>query len=246
MYYVAIGNYDRIKNYSQSAKYYDIMMGDRSLTANRIISLIEKHNKKAKSVLEVACGTGELIKFLKDKYNVEGMDKSRDMLEVARSKFPEISFMQGDMTKFYTDKKYDVVLCNFDSINHLTEFEKWIDFFVVSKNILNKNGILIFDINTLEKLEGMCTGSKSIQNVGDIDIQIEVEKVGEQKYNWQLGFFRSNTKEKLFEENILESSFEKNLIVKTLKKTFRNVEVTDFNKDNESMKNKRLYFICSV
>lgn len=246
MYYVAIGNYDRIKNYSQSAKYYDLMMGDRSLTIDRITSLIGKYNKKAKSILEVACGTGELLESLKDKYIVEGMDKSNDMLEIAKSKFPAISFMHGDMTKFYSDKKYDVVLCIFDSINHITEYEKWIDFFVVAKNSLNKNGILIFDINTLQKLEGMCTGTKSNQSVEGVDVQIEVENVGIQKYNWRLEFFDTKTKEKIFEENILEFSVNKQVVLQTLKKLFRKVDIVDFNAEKNNLKDKRLYFICTI
>lgn len=244
MYYVAIGNYDRKSNYNFFAKFYDHMMGDREETAKKLVALINKHNKKAKTILDLACGTGEILRFFKERYMVEGIDNSKEMIDIARYKFPELVFYQGSMTKFYTGKKYDVIMSNFDSVNHLLELDKWIDFFTVCKQSLTKGGILIFDINTLEKLDAMCTGKKFKQDFRGIYTQVEVEKVANQKYNWQLEFFDSDTKEKISEENILETSFDKKVILKILKTLFKKVEVIDFDKNVKGGQNRRLYFVC--
>jgi non-canonical purine NTP pyrophosphatase (RdgB/HAM1 family) len=231
-------------NYNFFAKFYDHMMGDREETAKKIVALINKHNKKARSILDLACGTGEILRFFKERYMVEGIDNSKEMIDIARYKFPELVFYQGSMTKFYNGKKYDVIMSNFDSVNHLLELDKWIDFFTVCKQSLTKGGILIFDINTLEKLDAMCIGKKFKQDFGGIYTRVEVEKVANQKYNWQLEFFDSDTKEKISEENILETSFDKKVILKILKTLFKKVEVIDFDKNVKGGQNRRLYFVC--
>jgi len=47
------------------------------------------------------------------------------------------------------------VLCNYNSICHLLTWKEWQDFFAMAYKHLNKNGILIFDINTLFEFESI-------------------------------------------------------------------------------------------
>lgn len=74
------------------------------------------------------------------------------MLQVAAGKVPSAKLYHQNMVDFSIDKKFDVILCVFDSINHLIEFEDWKKMFVNVKKHLSPNGLFIFDINTQEKL----------------------------------------------------------------------------------------------
>lgn len=57
------------------------------------------------------------------------------------------------MANFELDKKFDVILCIFDSINHLVDFEQWELTFDSVKAHLNDDGVFIVDINTVYKME---------------------------------------------------------------------------------------------
>jgi hypothetical protein len=47
------------------------------------------------------------------------------MLEVAAAKLPGVPLVEADMTQFELGERFDVVLCVYDSINHLLEFGQW-------------------------------------------------------------------------------------------------------------------------
>ncbi len=51
---------------------------------------------KNKSILDLGCGTGELLKELEPSFGV-GVDLSKEMISVAENKYPEFNFIQGDL-----------------------------------------------------------------------------------------------------------------------------------------------------
>jgi ubiquinone/menaquinone biosynthesis C-methylase UbiE len=70
-------------------------------------------------LLDVACGTGKHISYLRKDFECVGVDASEKMLAVARQKVPGARFVQGDMANFNLRRRFDVVLCLFSSIGHL-------------------------------------------------------------------------------------------------------------------------------
>src|SRR5919197_4520428 len=99
-------------------------MGDRAEHARYLRSLIKKHAPGARSVLEVACGTGSILKQLWTYYEVTGVDLSEEMLDRAAEKVPGVPLFRGDMRKLNLGERFDVVLCVYDSINHLLRFDE--------------------------------------------------------------------------------------------------------------------------
>jgi 2-polyprenyl-3-methyl-5-hydroxy-6-metoxy-1,4-benzoquinol methylase len=69
-------------------------------------------------------------------YNVTGLDLSENMLERARKLMPKEVLLKEDMTKFDLGKKFDMVLCNYNSICHLLKFEDWNNFMKCANNHL--------------------------------------------------------------------------------------------------------------
>lgn len=66
------------------------------------------------SILDVGCGTGDLVQFLKDKHikKYVGIDIFEPALEKARKKFPDQKFINGDFLQYKFKRKFDFVFCS--------------------------------------------------------------------------------------------------------------------------------------
>jgi SAM-dependent methyltransferase len=78
---------------------------------------------EGRSILEIGCGTGHLLAALKPSAGV-GVDLSQDMIDVARSKHPDLKFVVGDIESPDTiqaiDEKFDVLVLH-DTIGSLED-----------------------------------------------------------------------------------------------------------------------------
>ncbi len=64
-------------------------------------------------ILDLGCGSGQLTSKISEKaMAVIGMDKSPEMIEVARLNFPSLNFQIGDASKFHFDIKLDSIFSN--------------------------------------------------------------------------------------------------------------------------------------
>jgi SAM-dependent methyltransferase len=108
--------------YEQLADYYDEIYHFKNYQkeSEKIESLIQQHKRSSgTNLLDVACGTGNHIGYLKQRYIVEGLDFSPEMLRIARKKHPDILFHMGDMTSFKLENRFDVITCLFSAIGHV-------------------------------------------------------------------------------------------------------------------------------
>lgn len=87
--------------------------------SQRLKVLIEEHTQRPiTTLLDVACGTGLHLVYLKDHYAVEGLDLDPEMLNLARQRHPDVAFHQGDMRTFDLGRRFDVVTCLFAAISY--------------------------------------------------------------------------------------------------------------------------------
>jgi SAM-dependent methyltransferase len=107
--------------FSKTTKYYDAIYSfkDYGAEAASIRSIIEREHPTARSILDVACGTGEHARLLAKDFAVDGLDLEPDFVALAQSKAVRGSFSIADMRQFELGKSYDVVLCLFSSIGYL-------------------------------------------------------------------------------------------------------------------------------
>jgi len=141
--------------YTKFAFAYDKMMEnvDYVRWANYMRRLFIHYNVQPRKILELACGTGNvMIELSKYGYKMWGLDRAAEMLETARKKAEmanqEVKLFHGDMLDFSFDEKFDAVLCLYDSINYILEEEKMTKVFENVYNVLAPDGIFIFDITT--------------------------------------------------------------------------------------------------
>lgn len=105
--------------YTASALYHDGLMTDRrhyAADAEFIRNLVVSLNPGAKTLLDVACGTGRHLEYLLRWFDVEGGDLSDSMLRVARDRLPDVTLHNLDMRAFDPGKTFDAVVCMFSAI----------------------------------------------------------------------------------------------------------------------------------
>ncbi len=140
--------------YSSLSNYYDLLSQGNDESTHLSLEKILRENK-AKTVLDLTCGTGAQVFWLTKKgFQVVGSDQSHELLKIASKKAKDagfsIPFHYGDMREFRLGK-FDAVITIFNAIGHLTKK----DFETALKNIkenLKLGGIYIFDIFNLEAL----------------------------------------------------------------------------------------------
>lgn len=108
-------------NFLQSAALYDAIYHFKNYQreSERLRDLIGRLVPDARTLLDVACGTGEHAKFLKQYYAVDGIDLNNSYLEAARTKNPSGKYCCADMTDFDLGSSYDVVTCLFSAIGYV-------------------------------------------------------------------------------------------------------------------------------
>jgi ubiquinone/menaquinone biosynthesis C-methylase UbiE len=136
--------------FSKSAELYDTIYLSRgkayAAEAQAVHELVQKHlHSGGKTLLDVACGTGIHTGYLRQHYQVEGLDLDERMLEVARKKMPEITFHQGDMLDFELPRKFDVITCLFSSIGYVKTLPKLNQAVANLERHLKPGGVIIVE-----------------------------------------------------------------------------------------------------
>ncbi|HOV90152.1 MAG TPA: class I SAM-dependent methyltransferase [Syntrophorhabdaceae bacterium] len=134
------------------SQYYDLLYRDKDYLGEveYIDKLIKSLNKETKTILDLGCGTGRHAEILCDKgYIVHGVDRSKEMLEVAESrrkgKEDKLIFTHSTIQDLQLEKKFDVVISLFHVMSYQNSNDEVIKAFEVSKRHLERGGIFIFD-----------------------------------------------------------------------------------------------------
>ena len=108
--------------FSKTAQYYDRVYSfkDYQAEAQRLLTIMgENLRSEGQRLLDVACGTGRHIEYLKEHFDVEGLDIAEDLLEIARRRNPDVPFHCADMMDFDLGREFDAVTCLFSSIGYV-------------------------------------------------------------------------------------------------------------------------------
>lgn len=139
--------------YERIARFYDAVMDEPEPRADRVIGWIERYLPDATSLLELGCGTGSILARITTVPSLTGLDRSPEMLAIAKEKAPNARLIEGDMRSFSIGERFDVVISVFDSLNHLLTFDAWESMFGAVHAHLVDGGLFIFDVNTMGELQ---------------------------------------------------------------------------------------------
>ena len=147
-------------NYERFAYLYDQLMEeapyDRWLEFTE--QMITEFLPGRKKVLDVGCGTGEiLLRLAKNGFEASGVDLSNDMLTVAHEKLEKEGFhvplFELDMRDLQGLEPFDVIVSYCDSLNYLKEEADVQATFASFYDTLAEGGLLLFDVHSPYKID---------------------------------------------------------------------------------------------
>ncbi len=137
-----------MSNFAEYSAYYDLLYRDKDYAgeAAYIASLIRGAHPKARTVLDLGCGTGRHAGLLQNLgYDICGVDMSATMLQEARRAQPAITFHQGDARNFRLDQTFDAVVSLFHVASYQTTNQDFAAYLQTAKSLMAPGGVFIFD-----------------------------------------------------------------------------------------------------
>jgi len=115
--------------FSESAEIYDLIYAgfkNYAEESTKLAALLRHLHPTCRSVLDVACGTGEHVRYLTNDhgFRVDGLDLNRRFLDIAAQKNPGSRFWEADMAAFDLPRRYDAIVCLFSSIGYLCTLDR--------------------------------------------------------------------------------------------------------------------------
>jgi SAM-dependent methyltransferase len=142
--------------FEKYAQFYDLLYEDKEYVAEvDYVDNILNYYGNGDNILEFGCGTGKHANLLTGKgYTVHGVDISHEMLKQAKQQLTisrnnsssKLSFEQGDVRFYKTNKTYDSVLSLFHVFCYLTKNSEIDEAFTSVSHHLRNKGIFVFDI----------------------------------------------------------------------------------------------------
>lgn len=183
--------------YGRFASIYDRLMKDVDYDAwaDYICGFIPKGG----TVLECACGTGEITRRLAESgHDVIATDSSEDMLRIASEKMRSygqvsrrVKFALMDMRCISAHKPVDCVAACCDGVNYLLSRDDVKKFFESAYATLKPGGLLLFDVSSRYKLENVLGGSCYADNDDELPYMWQNVYDSESKLiEMSLSFFR--------------------------------------------------------
>jgi len=139
---------------------------------NLWFDIINPYNKET-SVLDVGCGTGELLNMFKADKRV-GIDNSETMIEIARDSAPNCDFLVHDMTDFDLEETFDLIMATADVLNYVSDIEELKSVLLSVKKHMNKQSVFIFDMHSEFKILNEFDGEIYMDETPDITYIWEV------------------------------------------------------------------------
>ena len=134
--------------YKELAKYYDLIYSwkDYRKETDKIKNLIKKHKKSdGNKLLDVACGTGKHLEYLKENFYCTGIDLNEEMINVAKNNIMDVDFKTADMMNFNLNDKFDIINCLFSSICYVKTYDNLEKTIMNFKNHLKVGGVVIIE-----------------------------------------------------------------------------------------------------
>ncbi|MCC7202828.1 MAG: class I SAM-dependent methyltransferase [Nitrospirae bacterium] len=140
------------------ARFYDAFYQDKDYEreCDFIEAAFKKNGCRVKTILDLGCGTGGHALILSRRgYQVVGIDRSREMIRIARRKAKEeakgnkkkssAEFYQGDITGIRLRRKFDAVISMFAVMGYQTTNASIAAACGVAASHLVSGGLFIFD-----------------------------------------------------------------------------------------------------
>jgi len=212
---------------------------------------IRKYIQTDSKVLDLGSGTGLAIEFLNIlPENYTGIELSNDMLQLAKAKYPEYVFINDSIIDINLDTKYDLIICCFDTINHLLKKDEWEKTFEIVRRHMKASSVFVFDI--VSQFDHRFNWPNQV-SITESDLWIYIQKseflTEQNKAVLSSIIFKKNMfRWDKFEEKIEQISFSVRQIKTMLKRSnLSPSEIIDFStNETYTKKSAQIQFICKL
>ncbi|MDO1605599.1 class I SAM-dependent methyltransferase [Lactobacillus sp. YT155] len=239
--------------YAKFAEIYNELMDDSLY--EKWSNYVQQRSQKS-TLLELACGTGDLAILLKKAgYEVTATDLSIEMLEIAAKKIEAnneyFELAQLNMLDLSPMGTFDTITCFDDSICYLSDKKQLQLAFNQAYEHLTDNGKYLFDAHSLYQMDEVFPGYMyNFKNENSAFMWSSYEGEVPHSIEHDLTFFDWNEDKQAYdvsEELHKERTYELEVYLKCLKKAgFKDVKVTsDFGNEEVNESSTRWFFECS-
>ncbi|MFI3227788.1 MAG: methyltransferase domain-containing protein [Clostridia bacterium] len=209
--------------YKQLSYYYDDFTEDVPYDdfINYYESVFSMLSQNPRLILDLGCGTGTLTNKMAERgFEMIGVDYSEDMLMEAQSKSYELEctrpiFLRQSMQNLDLFGTIDACVSSLDCINYIVDPKNLAKVFAKVDNFLNPDGIFIFDINTVNKLENLDGQTYVRENDNTFCVWQASFEDGLCTYNFDIFVNRNDKYDRYCEEHI-ERAYEISFIKEQL------------------------------
>ena len=129
--------------FEKSAHLYDLAYSfkDYAGESTWVRNAIQTRVPQARSLLDVACGTGKHLEHLRAEFDCQGLDLNPDFVELAQQR-TGLRVHRASMDSFDIDARFDAVVCLFSSIGYTGDLPGAIGSMA---RHLNPGGVLIVE-----------------------------------------------------------------------------------------------------
>lgn len=131
---------------------YDYLYQDKDYEkeCDFIQEVFKKFTKGVKTVLDLGCGTGgHALILAKRGYEIVGVDRSKEMLKIARDKAKsaklDVEFIESDITNIGSKRKFDAVISMFAVMSYQTANSSITAVCKLVEESLVSGGLFVFD-----------------------------------------------------------------------------------------------------
>lgn len=140
------------KFYHELARVYDTFVADKPYDreCSFVTSFLDHSGRQRPKLLELGCGTGNhLCRFQRMGFQVTGLDKSSEMLRVARKKCGRARLIKADMLEMpdmIPDMTFDLVVSLGTVIQYLPTYGTFEQLIESIRSRLRRTGLFAFDL----------------------------------------------------------------------------------------------------
>ena len=165
---------NNITPYTILAQAYDYLLRhvDYETWFEYIKSIIRKYYGHPDLIIELGCGTGRFgAKFSRDGFNILGVDRSLDMLRVARTRaYKHFSVVCADIRQFHMSAAADFIFSVHDTMNYIVKPGNLRRVLRCVRNIMHDTSVFMFDLTTEYNIDTNFDGRKMEYETRGLDV----------------------------------------------------------------------------